>query len=348
MFDSFSGDFDIQKEHVNSKGDYVITAGLNNNGILGRSDIEAKIIEKQTFTIDMFGFAFYRSFQYKMVTHARVFSLKPKFNISDNIGLFIVNSFKFLQKKFGYENMCSWKKIKDEQIKLPIKNEEIDFEFMEDFIKELEEIKLNQIKNYLKENNLDDLNLTKKEKEALEKFKNGKVEWGEFRIEDLFEKMNLKRIKKEFDKDNDLSKVKTNEFNVPLVNAKDGDNGIMYYGRNQDFESIEMSIDIVNDGAVSTGNVYPQPKKTGVLYNAYLIKAKFNINEKLLYFFASSIYKSIKHKFGYENKAGWEKVKNEQIKLPIKDEKIDFEFMENLISAIQKNIIKKLKDTNDS
>lgn len=96
----------------------------------------------------------------------------------------------------------------------------------------------------------------------------------------------------------------------------------MYYGRSSDFESAEMTIDVVNDGAVSTGNVYPQPQRTGVLYNAYLIKPNFNVNEKLLYFFASTIQKSIKLKFGYENKAGWAKVKEEKISLPIRRDAI--------------------------
>lgn len=39
----------------------------------------------------MFGNAFYRQFKYKMVTHARVFSLEPKFKISDRQGLFLSN-----------------------------------------------------------------------------------------------------------------------------------------------------------------------------------------------------------------------------------------------------------------
>ncbi|WP_196758227.1 hypothetical protein [Moraxella catarrhalis] len=97
--------------------------------------------------------------------------------------------------------------------------------------------------------------------------------------------MNLKFLKSTFDKEKDISKEKTKEFNLPLVNAKNGDNGVMYYGRSSDFESVEMTIDIVNDGAVSTGNVYPQPQRTGVLYNAYLIKSKFKVNERLLLFF---------------------------------------------------------------
>lgn len=128
----------------------------------------------------------------------------------------------------------------------------------------------------------------------------------------MFEKLKLKFLKSTFDKDEDISKTKSFEFDLPLINAKDGNNGIMYYGRSKDFENTEMSIDIVNDGAISTGNVYSQPQKTGVLYNAYLISPKFDADEKLLHFFTSTIYKSIKHKFGYENKAGWDKVKKKK------------------------------------
>ena len=169
------------------------------------------------------------------------------------------------------------------------------------------------------------------------------VEWGEFKIDDLFKKLNLKCLKKDFDKEKDLSKIKSSEFDLPLVNAKDGDNGIMYYGRSRDFENTKMTIDIVNDGAVSTGNVYPQPKKTGVLYNAYLIKPKVDTKEELLYFFATSIYKSIKHKYGYENKAGWAKVKNQSIKLPTKNNQIDFDFMESFIAQIEAERIERLE-----
>ena len=57
----------------------------------------------------------------------------------------------------------------------------------------------------------------------------------------MFEKLSLKFNKKIFDKESDVSRVKTKEFNLPLVNAKDGDNGVMYYGRSEDFESAEQA-----------------------------------------------------------------------------------------------------------
>lgn len=161
------------------------------------------------------------------------------------------------------------------------------------------------------------------------------VKWGEFKIGDLFEKQNLKFKKGKFDKEKDVSRILTEEYSLPLVNAKDGDNGIMYYGRPEDFENVEMSIDIVNDGAVSTGNVYSQPQKTGVLYNAYLIKSKFELNSSQLHFFTTTIQKSIKLKFSYELKASWERVKEEFIQLPEKnDGNIDFDFMEAFIREL--------------
>ena len=48
LFESSNGNYDIQKEHINDKGTYVITAGLTNNGILGKTDVEAKIFDDKT------------------------------------------------------------------------------------------------------------------------------------------------------------------------------------------------------------------------------------------------------------------------------------------------------------
>ncbi len=144
LFEASNGDFDIQKRHINHKGEFVITAGLSNNGVLGQSDIKAKVFESHTITIDMFGCAFYRSFPYKMVTHARVFSLKPKFEINHKIGLFLSTLFFDYPKKFGYENMCSWAKIKNDKVIIPLKPtanaqtlNDIDFHFIRTLINAL-------------------------------------------------------------------------------------------------------------------------------------------------------------------------------------------------------------------
>ena len=172
--------------------------------------------------------------------------------------------------------------------------------------------------------------------------------WGEFVIGELFDKCDLKRIKPDFNKHADLSSTPSDEFNLPLINAKVGNNGIMYYGRSIDWESETMTLDIVQNGAASTGLVYAQPQATGVLWDAYQIKLKPNIHQNLtvpqLLFLATTTQASIQNKFSYENKAIWDKVQAESIKLPLKpsanpsdytQEDIDWNYMDNFMQVIK-------------
>mgnify|MGYP002772135576 FL=1 len=156
LFTSQTGDTDIQKKDINGKGCYVVSAGLSNHGIIGKTDREAKVIDKNTITVDMFGNAFYRDTKYKMVTHARVFALSPKFEMTEGRGLYITSCMSYLTKKFAYSNMCSWNKIQDLPLCLPIQTDDSgkpvidagktyspdgyipDWEYMEKYIKAIE------------------------------------------------------------------------------------------------------------------------------------------------------------------------------------------------------------------
>ena len=51
--------------------------------------------------------------------------------------------------------------------------------------------------------------------------------WGMFVIGDIMNKLDLKIKKEDFDKRLDTSLEKNEEFSLPLINAKDGNNGIM-------------------------------------------------------------------------------------------------------------------------
>ena len=85
----------------------------------------------------------------------------------------------------------------------------------------------------------------------------GKIDtskWKAFTVGSLFYKLNLKIIKENFNKTMDVSTSRTSEFSLPLVNAKHFDNGIMYYGRECDFESAEMTLDVVKNGAIATAD----------------------------------------------------------------------------------------------
>jgi len=326
LFDSSNGNFDIKKEHINDCGDYVITAGLTNNGILGKTDISAKIFNKNTITIDMFGYAFYRQFKYKMVTHARVFSLKSKFDITEKQCLFLANSFHFLNKKFGYENMCSWIKIKGERIKLPIKDNKIDFNFMEDFITKLENEKIQELEAYLKASNLKDYHLTNEEQKVLEDFDSGKVKWNSFNIETLFGKSTRgTRLKS----DDRISGT------LPFVTAGETDEGISAYIGNDVYVFDKNTTTIDMFGSAKYRNYeYGADDHISVIYTQNLPK------------FASIFITSAIHKSSYTGEFHYGKnfypkdADRLNITLPTKNNKPNYKLMDTLISAIQKLVIK--------
>lgn len=166
LFTSQTGDTDIQKKDINGKGCCVVSAGLSNHGIIGKTDRESKVIDKNTITVDMFGNAFYRDTEYKMVTHARVFALSPKFKMTEGSGLYVASCMSYLTKKFAYSNMCSWNKIQDLPLCLPIQTDDSgkpvidagktyspdgyipDWEYMEKYIKATEKEIIKEVVMY--------------------------------------------------------------------------------------------------------------------------------------------------------------------------------------------------------
>lgn len=147
LFVSQTGDTDIKQEHLNNRGYYVCSSGDKNFGIIGKTDIMSKIIKGNSITIDMFGSAYYRDFDYKLVTHARIFTLEG--NYSKNVMLYITSCLKKLKLIYSYNNMCSWKKIRDYEISLPSSDGvNPDYEYMEKYIKEIEGLVIKDMIEY--------------------------------------------------------------------------------------------------------------------------------------------------------------------------------------------------------
>ena len=342
LFESSNGNFDIQKEHINGKGDYVVTAGLSENGILGRTDVVAKIFDKNTITIDMFGNVFYRQFKYKMVTHARVFSLKPKFKITEKQGLFLSNSLHYINKIFGYENMCSWIKIKNETIYLPIKNCKIDLNFMESFITELEIERIVKIKTYLTDTNLKDYNLTNEEQKNLDEFDN--IKWGKFKLGNLFKRIKTNKLPY---KATELPKEPKDEYTLHCLTSSFQNQGLNYFAPKDNATILKNVISIPSNSDVY--RVYFQSREFTVLSDAYAIEWIYNdvkLSDNQYLFIVPCINKvtdlSI---YSYKNKlGGWNIVQNKNIELPIKNNQPDYKTMEILISAIKKLILKDVVD----
>lgn len=324
LFTSVNGDFDIQKTHINNKGNYVITAGLTNNGILGKSDVKAKVFKEQTITVDMFGFAFYRPFKYKLVTHARVFALIPKVHISNAQGLFIASSLHFINEKFGYESMCSWEKIKSEKIFLPQKDGKIDFDFMESFIAELEAERVAELSAYLTVSGLDNYELSSEEKNALKNYSS--LKWDTYNLKKLFGKSTRgKRLKGE---DRIVG-------TLPFVTAGEASEGISAYISNkvEVFEKNTTTIDMFGSAKYRNYRYGADDHIAVVHTEAVPMKASI--------FLTSAIHKAAHTgKFDYGHNFYAKDADALDIILPAKDGKPDYEAMELLISAIQKLVIK--------
>ncbi|NHB23290.1 restriction endonuclease subunit S [Helicobacter pylori] len=362
LFEASNGDFDIQKCHINHKGEFVITAGLSNNGVLGQSDIKAKVFESHTITIDMFGCAFYRSFAYKMVTHARVFSLKPKFEINHKIGLFLSTLFFGYPKKFGYENMCSWVKIKNDKVILPLKPtaknqtlEDIDFTFMEKFIAELEQCRLAELEQcrlaelqaYLKATGLENTTLSNDEENALNVFNNSGggntpcgLTWQHFKLGDLFEVLSSKKIYH-------ANTIKIHDTQIensyPYVVCAATNNGIKgFIVDDPIFTNEKNTLSFAQD--TFTVFYQKQPYFTG--NKVKILKPKFAFKSPKILHFISAILQFILKPLTWGLGSTTESIAEFKISLPLKPtaktqtlKDIDFDFMRTLINALMKQII---------
>ncbi|WQZ76015.1 restriction endonuclease subunit S [Helicobacter pylori] len=353
LFEASNGDFDIQKRHINHKGEFVITAGLSNNGVLGQSDIKAKVFESHTITIDMFGCAFYRSFAYKMVTHARVFSLKPKFEINHKIGLFLSTLFFGYPRKFGYENMCSWAKIKNDKVILPLKPtanaqtlEDIDFDFMEKFIAELEQCRLAELEQcrlaelqaYLKATGLENTTLSSDEENALNVFNGNNsggntpcgLTWQSFRLGDLFEIYTGR----------DIIIGQTQQGDIPLVSHQHENNGITKTIKeihNRTIFNYKQTIALADRG-VFLATTQNKDFHIGTRVKALVFK-NGEQDKKTRLFFTTCINKNQIMFLDYSSNAT-NKLPNLTISLPTNPHgKIDFDFMRTLINALMKQTI---------
>ncbi|WRG71212.1 restriction endonuclease subunit S [Helicobacter pylori] len=342
LFEASNGDFDIQKRHINHKGEFVITAGLSNNGVLGQSDIKAKVFESHTITIDMFGCAFYRSFAYKMVTHARVFSLKPKFEINHKIGLFLSTLFFGYPKKFGYENMCSWAKIKNDKVILPLKPtaktqtlKDIDFDFMEKFIAELEQCRLAELEAYLKATGLENTTLSSDEENALNVFNNSGntpcgLTWQSFRLGDLFEIYTGR----------DIIIGQTQQGDIPLVSHQHENNGITKTIKeihNRTIFNHKQTIALADRG-VFLATTQNTDFHIGTRVKALVFK-NGEQDKKTRLFFTTCINKNQIMFLDYSSNAT-NRLPNLMISLPTNQHgKIDFDFMHTLINALMKQTI---------
>jgi len=321
---------------------YVVRT-TKNNGIQGYI-IENKKYANEANTLsfaqDTFSVFYQKS---KYFTGNKVKILQPKFlHKSEYVMRYLVACFYKSLFHLSWGTGSTVKSIKEVQIQLPIKNKEIDFNFMENFIvrldaehvAELEAESVAELEAYLTTTGLKNYTLTQEEQNVLDCLENKTINFESYTYESVFEKIAQgKRLKK----DDQIS------GHIPFVMAGVTNTGIIDYISNPvaSFPKNSITIDIFGNTFYRDYD-FGAGDDTGV----YWSETK-KYSKKSMLFFASSMEKSLKTKFSYGKKLRSSQSLQLKMTLPSKNKNIDFMTMNTIISAVQKLIIKDIVLYND-
>lgn len=363
MFKSFSIEsvFTIKKVYGKPQKTYgtgntpYITGAKDNNGVVGFVKADEKSISNgNCISVDpITGSSRYQPVDFvgRGFSGASI-NILYNDNLDERTALFMCSVIeKVASKTAAYNNLFNSTRLSSAVIDIPvIENpnpdheytvDDIDWQYMRDYIKKLfsdriKELKRDYIKEldaYLQATGLNDYEFTEEDKKVL----NQKVNTKEFVMHDIFEPLSAKKAVK-----TNVRNVKDNEYCVPVVYAKFGDNGIMYWGRKGEFTTYSNVLSIVYNGVISAGKCYAQENETGILAESYLIRYKYGEIPFLANLYMSKV---IEHKiyplYSRETLAIWNnRVENDVIELPITStDKPDFDYMERYIRAIEKVVI---------
>ena len=243
------------------------------------------------------------------------------------------------------------------KIHLPTQNGQIDFAFMEQFIAELEERRIQEmeveriveLEAYLRVTGLSDYILTEEERAVLEAFRNGKISWGGvklpngqevtniewkmFRIGELFE---INSYKKRFD----ANKVQIEEVGFPYVVRTALNNGIRgYINEDEEFLNEGNTISFGQD----TATMFYQEKPYFTGDKIKIVKCKDESFNKLnAHFFIAAMGKAFSSFSWGSSSFSVEIIKNQNISLPSTQGVPLYAYMEVFIRAVQKLVIKEV------
>lgn len=317
---------------------------FDNNGIQGK--IKKREFEpNKPFTITATAIGNYKYVKFQSEPYycsQNINKLTPKAILTlwnNNIAYFMIaNIQKFVSLYDGQQGGYKLEDIKKHTIKLPVKNNKIDFDFMESFIAELEAERIAELSAYLKVSGFDNYELSAQELKALENLKT--ISWNEYRIGELFNKLKTKKLAY---KAKELPNVPTGEFVLPCLTSSFQNQGLNYYVPKAGATILKNVITIPQNSDVY--RAYYQSNDFTVLSDAYAMDWIYDDNKltRNQYLFIVMCINKVTDLpiYSYKNKlGGWNVVKDKYILLPTTNGKIDLDFMNEFISAIIKLAIK--------
>jgi len=304
----------------------VLTNTSMNNGISGYVDLTPTekgnaITFSDTTTVDG---VFYQPCDFIGYSHIQVMRpLKYTDNLNAEIYLYIITAFKKATVGlYNYGSKFNRENAEKTQIFLPVTCANLpDFDYMETYIKYMRKDFVALVEAYLTEAGLIDCELNSEEQEILA----FEPQWGEFRVEDLFDTIKRGKRIKSLDRING---------NLPFITAGTGERGFSSYIGNPEAEIFpENSLTIDMFGTVFyRGYEYGADDHVAVLYNEAAEYSK-----EVLIYMGACIEKSISGKFSYSRNFYASDAYDVVVLLPkTKNETPDFVYMESYINANKK------------
>lgn len=239
---------------------------------------------------------------------------------------------KVIKSKYSYNNKATKIELKNSFINLPIKNNKIDFDFMESFISELEKVHISKLEAYLLATGLKDYTLTLEEQKVLESFQNSKIEWGEFKLGELFEINPTKYYRL---KNKEIISI---NGNVPLISNSSINNGVMGFS-NLIANNIGNTI-TCSDTTLGAETMFYQNKDfIGYSHIQHLTPKFEQFNWEIASLIITSSKVSTSKKYNYGTKFNRVAMNKTKIQLPAKNKEPDYKLIKTLASAIQKLVI---------
>ncbi len=327
--ESYSKRFDANKVIVKERGKFpYIVRKSSNNGQKGFIDENEKFLNagntisfgQDTATM------FYQEKPY--FTGDKIKVLKPKTDkFNKNNAQFFLAALRKPFEMFAWgSSSFSVDIIKKQKIRLPAKNGKIDYDFMENFIAEMEVQRIAKLEAYLSVTGLKDTHLSVEEKQALVDF--DKLEWKKFNLEALYGKSTRGRRLKSADRI---------QGSLPFVTAGEADEGI------SDFIGNEVHVFSKN---TTTIDMFGSAKYRNYEYGGDDHVAVVHTEElpmKAAIFVTTAIHKSSHNgQFDYGRNFYAKDADNLDIVLPVKNGEPDYGKMEEIILAIHKLVVKEV------
>ena len=215
------------------------------------------------------------------------------------IYLFLSGIIRRLEEKYSFNREINDKRIQREKILLPVNSDGLpDWQFMEDFMKQIERDKIAAVLNYYN-NSLNNNNL----RGGVERWMPSENRWAAFAIQDICEIVSGQ----------DIYERERIAGNTPYITATANNNGIGYFISNQNTTLEKDCISVNRNGSVGYAFFHPYHALFG--NDTRKLRPKY-LNKYTSLFLTACIEKQ-RVKYGYGYKVGTERLKKQKILLPV-------------------------------